>query len=234
MSVPVKKVAQIPLAFEGRSAYGRADFLIGASNRDAIGWIDRWPEWSAPMLVISGPAASGKTHLCAVWQERSEAALISADMLTQISAEEIAAKSQHLVLDGIDPWLGANDAETTLFHLYNLMKEEGRTFLVTMRMAPSHVDFTLPDLASRFRAAPVAQIQTPDDMLLGSVLIKLFSDRQLQVAHEVIKYVLPRMERSFAAARDIVARADRLSLAGKRGISVPLMRDVLIEMQNEL
>jgi hypothetical protein len=40
------------------------------------------------------------------------------------------------------------------------------------------------------------------------------------------------MDRSFAAARDIVDRADRLALGEKRGISVPLMRQVLSTSQD--
>ena len=103
--------------------------------------------------------------------------------------------------------------------------------MITMRMPPSQADFVIPDLASRFRAAPSVCIHAPDDMLLASVIIKLFSDRQLSVSNDVISYLLPRMERSFAAARDIVERADKMALAEKRGISVPLMRKVLSDMQ---
>lgn len=219
--------AQIPLEFDGLTALGREDYLIGPGNREAVGWIDRWPEWPAPMLVITGPAASGKSHLASVWQQRSAAEPIRPEMLLSRTAEQIADAGKALVIDGVDPWLGECEAETTLFHLYNIFKEEQRSFLITMRMAPAHVDFAIPDLASRFRAAPLAAIQAPDDRLLASVLIKLFSDRQLTVGHDVIKYILPRMERSFAAARDIVAKADHLALAEKRGISVPLMRQVL-------
>src|SRR5690606_30240368 len=94
-------------------------------------------------------------------------------------------------------------------------------------------EFALPDLASRLRAAPLAAIKPPDDMLLGSVLIKLFSDRQLPVGNEVISYILPRMERSFSAARDIVKAADQTALASRQKISVPLMRKVLTGMQDE-
>lgn len=228
-----RNAQQIPLDFSGRSALGREDFLIGASNQDAVSWIDRWPEWPAPALIINGPAASGKTHLSAVWRDKTKAEPIKPEMLISKSAEHIANTNENLVLDGIDPWLGYREAEETLFHLYNIFKEEKRTFLVTMRMPPSQADFTIADLASRFRAAPVANIHPPDDMLLGSVLIKLFSDRQLTVGNDVLKYVLPRMERSFSAARDIVAQADKIALSRKKGISVPLMREVLTSMQSE-
>lgn len=223
---------QIPLNLETRPALGREDFLTGPENQDAVMWIDRWPDWPAPILIINGPAASGKTHMAAVWREQTGAAAVDPQQLSQSTAENIAAAGQHIVLDGLDPWLGDLAAETTLFHLYNMFKEQGRTSLITVRMAPSHTDFAVKDLASRLRAAPVATIHPPGDMLLGSVLIKLFQDRQLTVSNDVIKYILPRMERSFDSARSIVTLADQMALARKKGISVPLMRDVLAALQS--
>ncbi|MCB1557052.1 MAG: DNA replication protein [Alphaproteobacteria bacterium] len=220
---------QIPLDLGYRPAQGREDFLIAPSNEEAVAWIDRWPDWAgAPALVIYGPAASGKGHLAAVWGEKSGAALVETDAPSRQTADEIAAQGTHLIVRNIDLWCGDRPAETTLFHLYNLMKEEKRFLLFTMRMAPTRAGFILPDLASRLRAAPAAMIDVPDDTLLGAVLVKLFADRQLQIGTEVLHYLLPRMERSFAAARDIVEAADRLALSERRPISVPLIRRVLL------
>ncbi|MCB1782703.1 MAG: DNA replication protein [Alphaproteobacteria bacterium] len=238
MADPASKPAaqsgsQIPFDLGARHAFGRGDFLVGSSNAAAVGWIDRWPAWPAPILVLQGPAACGKSHLCAVWQDTSKAIFLKPESLVKEEAITLFEYGPALILDGLDPWLGDRAAETTLFHLYNLLREEQRTMLITLRMAPAHTDFAIADLASRFRAAPVATIQPPDDMLLGSILIKLFSDRQLTVTQDVISYLLPRIERSFAAARDIVALADQMALAEKRGISVPLMRKVLSGMQEE-
>ncbi len=229
----LSKAQQIPLNLSGRTALAREDFLIGPSNKDAVNWIDRWPDWPAPVLIISGPAASGKSHLAAVWQKKVKAETIKPEMLISYSAEQIAAAGQALVFDGLDLWIGTEEAEATLFHLYNIFKEEGRSLLVTSRMTPTQSDFAIPDLASRLRAAPLATIKPPDDILLGSVLIKLFTDRQLPLSNDVVKYILPRMERSFVAARDIVEIADKKALSQKRPISVPLMRDVLLEMQED-
>lgn len=223
----LKKPEQIPLDLPGLSASGREDFLIGPSNADAVAWIDRWPEWPAPVLIISGPAASGKSHLAAVWRDKVGAEAIDPKMLVSRSAEQIASAGKALVLDGVDLWIGTREAEETLFHLYNIFKEEQRSFLVTTRMNFASADFVIPDLASRFRAAPVATIRGPDDMLLASILIKQFSDRQLVVGNEVIKYILPRMERSFQAVRDLVSKIDRLALSQKRSVSIPLVREAL-------
>jgi chromosomal replication initiation ATPase DnaA len=100
-------------------------------------------------------------------------------------------------------------------------------------MNPTQSDFAIADLASRFRAAPVATIKAPDDTLLASVLIKLFADRQLSVGNEIISYILPRMERSFVAAKDIVENIDTLAYSKKKGVSIPLIRQVLTAMQSE-
>jgi len=59
------------------------------------------------------------------------------------------------------------------------------------------------------------------------LLVKLFADRQLQVGAEVVNYLAARMERSFAAARSLVAALDERALAEQRGVTVALARAVL-------
>lgn len=223
------------LAFDlgHRSASGREDFFLAPSNKDAVAWIDSWPSWPAPALVMHGPAASGKSHLAAVWAARTGAAFIEPDLLAAREADHLFAQGPHLALDHLDPWIGDRAAETTLFHLYNMAKENRRSLLVIMRTAPSLHDFAVADLASRLRAAPAAAIHPPDDTLLAALLIKLFADRQLQVQEETVRYILPRMERSFAAAYQIVAEADALALAERRKISIPLLRDLMTRMSRE-
>lgn len=219
---------QIPLDLGHRPAQGRADFMIAPSNAQAVAWIDRWPDWPAPALILYGPAASGKSHLAAVWGAQASAVKLDTAHLAETPADMLAAAGRHLVIDDIDLWLGDRAAETMLFHLYNILREEGRSMLLTMNMAPSHIAFALPDLASRLRAAPAAAIQPPDDTLLAALLVKLFADRQVPVGQDVLSYLLPRMERSFAAAHDLVAQIDRLALAEKKPVSVPLIRRILL------
>lgn len=222
---------QIPLDLGHRSASGREDFLVAVSNQDAVSMLDHWPNWSAPVLIISGPPASGKTHIADVWRQKTGAKIIPAELLLSRSAEDLASTGEHLLIDGVDPWLGDADADTTLFHLYNMFKEQERSFLMTMRMTPTQVDFSLPDLASRMRAAPLAVIRAPGDDLLSAIMIKLFADRQLKITDDIVQYVMPRIERSFTAIRDIVALADEKALSQKRKVSVPLMREVLADLQ---
>jgi chromosomal replication initiation ATPase DnaA len=227
---------QLLLDLGHRTALGREDFLIASGNEDAVAWIDLWPDWPAPVLVLHGPPACGKTHLASVWREKAGASWLSSSSLLNLCVNEFVSQKKNLVIDGADERFGETEYETAVFHLYNIFREQGLFLLVTMRRAPVRQPFILKDLASRLRAAPAAGILAPDDCLLTAVLVKMFADRQLRISSEVIEYIMPRIERSFDNARLLVETADRIAMQKKRPVSVPLMREVLQVMdenQNE-
>ncbi len=97
-------------------------------------------------------------------------------------------------------------------------------------MAPGELEFRIPDLRSRLRALPHVEVQPPDEALLKAVLVKLFSDRQLNVEPAVIDYLALRMERSMAAASQVVAAIDRLALAMHRKVTRPLAAEALASL----
>lgn len=218
---------QIPLDLRHRTALGRNDFLVAKNNQDAVAWIDLWPEWPAPCLVLYGPVASGKTHLGAVWAERSAAVCVKASSINEGVIRDIADMKHHVIIEDGDELIGNMGSEKGLFHLYNIFKEEQRSFLLTLREPPVRRTFMLPDLASRMRAAPSVAIREPDEDLLAAILIKHFNDRQIRVGADVLNYILPRIERSFEAVRDLVDEADKRAMAQQRKISIPLLRDIL-------
>jgi chromosomal replication initiation ATPase DnaA len=114
-----------------------------------------------------------------------------------------------------------------LFHLCNHLAAGGGSLLVSGREPPARWPIALPDLASRLGAASVARLDPPDDDLLAAVLVKLFADRQLAVEPGLIRYLVSRMHRSFAAAEKLVADLDRAGLARQRPITARLAAEVL-------
>jgi chromosomal replication initiation ATPase DnaA len=218
---------QIPFDLGHRTAMGRADFLIAPSNQDAVAWIDLWPNWPASALILYGTPACGKTHLAEVWREKSSAVFITPDDITTQAHPDILAQHKHFIIDDADALIGNIVGEKALFHFYNTCKENERSLLLTLSGAPVHRAFTLPDLASRLRAAPAVAIREPDDALLSAVLVKLFNDRQLRVGADVIAYIVPRVERSFAAVRTLVETADLRAITEKKPITLPFMKGVM-------
>src|SRR5688572_28806658 len=105
---------QLVLELPHRAALGRGDFLVAPSNEAAVAWIDRWPSWPAPGLALFGPAGSGKSHLAAVWQARSGAAIVTAKALAE---GRIEARS--CVFEEGEGALADRPQAEALFHLYN-------------------------------------------------------------------------------------------------------------------
>jgi chromosomal replication initiation ATPase DnaA len=211
------------LAFDlgHRPALGAEDFLVAPSNAEAVAWLDRWPAWPAPALVLHGPAGSGKTHLAHVFEARSGAKNV-AEGLTPERVPHLAAASVV-----VDPAEGA--AEEPLLHLYNLVAERRGALLLVGRSPPAQWRIGLADLRSRLLASPTVALRPPDDALLGAVMLKLFADRQIVVGDELIAFLLRRTERSFEAARRVVGQLDRAALAAGRPITVPFAGEVLRE-----
>jgi chromosomal replication initiation ATPase DnaA len=219
----VSRPVQLALDFEPRPALEREDFLVTASNADAVAWLDRWPDWPVSALVVYGPPASGKTHLSHVWQAMSGAGRIEAAELGEGAERTLFAQRPALVIESVDRGVD----EPALFNLLNIAVELGRHLLLTGEPAPGRWQVCLPDLGSRLNALPAVGLGSPDDALLSALLVKQLADRQLGVTDEVVRYAVSRMERSFEAVRWLAEALDETSLAEKRRITVPLVGRVL-------
>lgn len=200
---------QLPLPLPHRPALGRDDFLVAPCNADAVAWLDRWPAWPSGGLVVHGPTGCGKTHLGSVWRAR--------------------AGPRDLLLDDAD----RPGDERALLHRLNFAREEGGSVLLLGRAPAARWPCALPDLRSRLLALPAVAVGPPDDALLAAVLAKLLADRQAAVGDDVIGFLVARMERSFAAAGRLAEALDRAALAGKRPITLPLARQVLLGRPDE-
>ncbi|MGB7205251.1 MAG: hypothetical protein WBD37_07245, partial [Anderseniella sp.] len=80
--------------------------------------------------------------------------------------------------------------------------------------------------------AQVAPLGDPDDDLLRGVLVKQFNDRQLRVDESMISFMISRMERSFDAARQLVAEIDRRALVQKVEITRNFISRILQEQSS--
>jgi chromosomal replication initiation ATPase DnaA len=216
--------SQLAFDLEPAENFSRDDFIRGAGNAAALDLVDSWPDWPARAVAIVGPEGAGKSHLAAIWADAAGARRLASRALDE-SAVPAALATGALALE-----CGAGDTdldERALFHFLNLVKEQGGFLLLTARMAPAAWPIGLPDLASRLRAVPVVTLAAPDDVMLRAVLVKLFADRQIAVDEALISYLVVRIERSFAAARAIVATLDREALRRQRPVTRALAGEIL-------
>ena len=214
---------QLALALTHPESLTREDFLPGTSNAASLRLIEAWPDWPGRMLLLVGPEGSGKSHLASIWADASGARLVAAHAL-QEGRVPATLGTGAVVVEDIAP--GRFD-ERALLHLLNLARETGCFALFTVRSAPSGWTLAIADLASRLRALPSVAVNAPDDHLLRAVLVKLFADRQIAVDEPLIGYLVSRIERSFAAARDVVSQLDTEALRRKRPLTKNLAAEIL-------
>lgn len=220
---------QFTLDFEHRPSFSGDDFLVAPANQAAVDWIDQWPSWSHPALAVSGPPASGKTHLSHVFMSRSEAISVDLSTIQVTGVRPLVTDHPAFVLDNVDA-IVQTPQEENLFHFLNVIREENRTALLLSTTPPARWSVNLADLQSRLNAVPHVGITAPDDALMAALVVKLFSDRQLRIDTGIVDYLLTRTDRTFDGIRATIARIDETALSERRNITIPLIRQVLDRM----
>jgi chromosomal replication initiation ATPase DnaA len=213
---------QLRLELGRPATYRREDFIVSATNAEAVRAIDAWPQWHGGCLVVAGEAGSGKTHLAQAWATRAKAAVLA--ITEPHPALELAGlQGRAVLIEDAD----RAQADELLFHLINMAGAAGSSLLMTARTPPQTWPATLPDLRSRLNALPVAELSPPDDIVLEGVILRFFRERNILPADDLVPYLLRRIERSIPHARDIVARLDEAADAESRAVSRALARQIL-------
>lgn len=195
---------------------GAEGFVVSDCNRSAVEALSDWPNRIGGVMAICGPAGCGKSRLGQIWAERVGAVAIQ-------GAE--AALIDPLGLEGrpvlLDPARDVDDE--TLFHLINLAQSPGGALLMVARSAPSSWEATLPDLRSRLDAVISIPMEVPDDAVLSAMLAARFAERGIRPQKDVVPYLVRRIDRSAAAAADVVERLDAMH----RPVTRALAREVV-------
>jgi chromosomal replication initiation ATPase DnaA len=211
----VKRQLRLPL--NRPVIYRREDFVVSSSNEAA--WERLWARetWPAGVLALVGPEGSGKTHLARLWAQETGAA---APKPGATDLSDLVGRA--LLIEDVEDW----DDPEGLFHLINIAAGPGAALLITARTAPIEWPAALPDLRSRLNALEVAEIGEPDDAIVTAIIRKLFKERHVVPADDLIPYLLPRIERSAAAVRALVIELDEKSSAERREVNRALAQEL--------
>lgn len=227
----MSETQQIAFKFSSHPYLGREDFMVSDCNYEAVQMIDSWPDWPFFAVCLYGPSGCGKTHLARIFSDKVSVVkhypykipTIQAKNITLDSPHELFTQNSCLIVENLDEHIN----QEAVFHLYNLYRNEGGFILFTARQAPARLPLTLPDLKSRLNIMPSIEIGEPDDEMLSALILKLFNDRQLLVAPEIIMYMIKNMQRSFTYCNKLVAEIDNISLIRKRAISLNIVKEAI-------
>jgi hypothetical protein len=195
-------VNQIALPLDWPVADREEDFLLSDCNRAAFDHLRRWSLWPVMATLVTGPRKSGRSLLGRIFTRKTGGRLFD-------RAEE--------------------HDEEDLFHAWNDAQARRRPLLIVADVAPPQWEITLPDLRSRLAATPHVEIGPPDDPLIGQLIEKQLADRGVYAPADLTAFLVPRIERSYVAALEVVDVLDRAILSHHRRMTVPLAKRALEE-----
>lgn len=193
---------QIALPLNWPVADREEDFLVADANRAAFDHLARWALWPVMATILTGPRKSGRSLLGRIFVRKTGGRLFD-------DAER--------------------HDEEALFHAWNDAQARRKPLLIVADAPPPAWEIALPDLRSRIAATPHAAIEPPDDALLGDLIVKLLGDRGIAAPPELADYLVPRIERSYVAALNVVDILDSAMLSHHRRMTVPAARQALDE-----
>ncbi len=179
-------------------------------------------------VVLWGPAGVGKTHLLRATVAAATAAgrpaVYAASPGALAADPQVLARSALVAVDQVET--ADADAQARLFTLYNALKAAGGALLVAAGAAPARLPLR-DDLRSRLGWGLVFEILALADAEKPAALVAWARLRGLSLADDVVAYLLAHSRRDMASLLANLAALDRHSLATRRPITVPLVRDWL-------
>lgn len=186
-------------------------------------------------LHIWGNIGSGKSHLlqaCCqyVANVTKPTIYLPLNLLKDTSPEILEGIDDYFLicLDDIDSIAGNKGWEEALFHLYNKIRDNNKTILLTTsKVIPQHLNLILPDLRSRLAWGLVLHLQELNDEDKVIALQNLGNKRGFNLSEIVCHYLLTRHTRNMLDLRTLLDRLDKESLIAQRKITIPFVKSVL-------
>ena len=220
---------QIPLAIGPEAARTFENFLPG-SNAEAVAHLQRLAP-GAPPVYLWGPPGSGKSHLLhAVLERAQQQGAATAWFEAAIPAPwQVPEHSDWIALDDCQAFDPVQ--QQAAFALFVAAAGQGAVILAAGSMPP--VDLAVrEDLRTRLGWGHVFALQPLAEPEMRAALRREADRRGTFLSDEVMDYLLTRFARDLKHLMAQIDRLDEFSLATKRAITVPLLKQMLAE-ENE-
>ena len=197
------------------------------------------PEHSA---YVWGGAGMGKSHIlqACCGAEGLDARYIPLRDLIDFAPEQVLAdaevaqpalllldpeRARLIAIDDIDCVESRAGWQEALFVLFNASRETGAQLLVTADKAPQQLLKALPDLRSRLSSLPVFQMPRFTEEHIAELLALRGGEAGIELSQDVARYCALRLPRHPRAVVSFINQLDQLSLAQRRAVTIPFVRE---------
>jgi DnaA family protein len=182
---------------------------------------------------VCGPPGAGKSHLlqaiCAAAGARVRAGYLPLAQVAPLGAGMLDGLAQLgcLCVDDLERVVGEREWERALFALLREIEEAGGALVVAAREPPALLNWSLPDLGSRFAAGAVLALRALDEAEQHAALELRARLRGLELPAETWQWLRRRYPRDMRRLYELLDTLDEAALAAQRRLTVPFIRDVL-------
>ena len=213
---------QLLINFNLKKDYDEQNFYVSSSNKYAFNIINGWPKWLKRTVNLYGEQYSGKSHLSKIFETKTTCLNIESINFTNEILLKFKTK-QALIVENFN----FNIPEKLLYSLINIVEQENKYLLITSLKPINKFDFKLKDLNSRINNCLFVEIGVPDDELIYALIVKNFSDRQINIDKKIIEYIIKRINRSYKDIFLFIYKVDQLSLQKGKPINLSIIKKIL-------
>lgn len=220
---------QLPLGITWRDQATFVNFYTG----DNAQLVDNLQSAREPLVFLWGEEGCGKSHLlqavCQVAETNTQPVYLPMQELLglQPAVLEGMEAMNPICIDDVHLVAGNKEWEEALFHLFNRVREQNGTMIVSATGAPGNINIQLPDLVTRLGWGAVYQVKPLDDEGKKTALQQRAQNRGLELPEEVIEFVLRRSARDMNSLFELLDRLDIASLVEQRKLTIPFVKQYL-------
>ncbi len=177
-----------------------------------------------PVIYLWGEPGSGRSHLLEAAvraaRTRGEPALLvrTAAELAPVSGRTLVALDD---LDALDA-----PAQIRAFDLFNAVRAHGAAFLAAGAAPPQRARVR-EDLRTRIASGLAFELAPLGEDDKRAALRSHAAARGMRLGEEVLAYLLTRLRRDLGTQLAVLEALDRYSLARRRAVTLPLVREAL-------
>ena len=214
---------QLIFKFPFKTEYYKQDFFVSSNNFLAYKLIESWPNWSNKWLNVFGAPGSGKTHLTKILEKKIKNVKLFSSKDVDNNVISILENVECVIIDDFQ-----NDIDQKLLYsLLNQSKQLEKYILINSLKPLKNFQFKTNDLKSRINSFLPIGIELPTDDLLKVLIMKSFSDKQVNLDSKLCDYIIKNVDRSYEKMIKFLKDIDELSLSSGKSININLIKKVI-------
>ncbi|MGZ8947510.1 MAG: DnaA regulatory inactivator Hda [Methylococcaceae bacterium] len=227
---------QLPLHFEFRANQTFDDFFPG-SNLEIINHLQKSIAGNGErQIFLWGQSGLGKSHLlqacCHEAQSRQLSSFyfaLSPSELPDPALLKGLDKFDIVCFDNIEHIAGNEAWELAFFNFFNLHRDQGHTLILSAACPPTEIAIQLPDLKTRLNWGLTLQIPPLSDDDRITALIFKADQMGFEISPKAGRFLLTHYDRNLSSLWALLTKLDRASLAAKRKLTIPFLKQILRE-----